>query len=691
VGAAKMRNFFQHLLGVRVQRFCQGVSCLAGFVWMVLLVGCGGGSVGLPQTQRQTPEQVLRQALTLLREATPSQATYTNAVQQLNTYLSLIEKGNLDWRLSPQNRAVAEELTAGLPPRAIKRASGEEEPFTQEFQLRSLEQLAFGPVDAAYLNRAFLFQDAVEELQEDVGQKPRAPGEPLQRWQRRFAEHAFAWCMRHVQYEARRGEMDTWPPHEVLRRGTGDAEERALVYLALLEQTDLTGCVVLRRQPESTADEPIYTIWLVGVLVGDDLLLFDPRRGEMLRQRQEPGTSEHHGGGGEPLTLRRLLTQPECLRQLPEGDRPTAEELKELRLGLFTDLPALSPKMKTLETWLGEERKVRLYMDVSARRQQLEQAQLGVPTIYWRDRRRAWFPAMCTARFVVNPLRQLRYQPRMVVESDFQGRRQVRFLDGPIVPRTYWVPRWALEIAERLPPYAADRLFRVFDHLILKLRIEPGGARDLLVRGQVLQALAELERTERDLDEKLATFYRRMGGDFSTTGTQDPVVVLRNKWAPDIIALYQQLEELRLAQLPGSRGPTLDKLSSQIEAAWKLHTATLYYLNYDWAAPELLEQITYFMALGRLDWAIRLEMRLPENPSPAQLQEVRREYETAAYWLKRYQALTATRSRRQWERAVAQLLPLAEHGVHRLQARLRGETISQSPEQLPYLIVASAR
>jgi hypothetical protein len=653
-------------------------------VWVLLMPstsGCWSGSVGLPQTQRQTPEDVLRGALRTLREATPSQATYINAVQQLNTYLSLIEKERPDWRLSEQARKVAQELTAGLPPRSIKRASGEEEPFTQEYQLRTLEQLAFDAVDAAYLNRAFLFQDALEELQEDVGRPPREPGPERQRWQRRLAEHAFAWCMRHVQYQPRRTDMDTWPAHEVLRRGTGDAEERALVYLALLEQSDLVAAAVLRRSPESTSEEPIYSLWLVGVLVGDDLLLFDTRRGEMLRQ-----------GNGEPLTLRHLLKNPAALDRLPDAERPKPEELKELRLGLFTELPALSPKMETLEKWLGPERKVRLFVQLEKRRQELEQAGLGLPVMYWRDRQRSWFPAMCTARFVINPLRQLRYQPRMVVEPDFQGRNQIRFLDGPIVPRTYWVPRWALEIAEHLPPYAADRLFRVFDNLILKLRIEPGGARDLLVRGQVLQALAELDRTQRDLDEKLAVFYRRMGGDFSVTADQDPVVALRNKWAPEIIRAYQ-LHEEELRRSPGSRDPRsserLSQLSNQIEGLWKQYTATLYYLNYDWAAPELLEQITYFTALGRLDWAIRNEMRLPDNPSPARLQEVRREYETAVYWLKRYQALTATRSRRQWAEAVQQLLPLAEQGVLRIQARLAGEPIPDSRDRLPYLVSVS--
>jgi hypothetical protein len=472
--------------------------------------------------------------------------------------------------------------------------------------------------------------------------------------------------------------MDSWPAHEVLRRGTGDAEERAAVFLGLLEQTDLVGCVVLKPSSESTADAPAYALWLVGVLVGDDLLLFDPMRGEMLRRAT-----------GQPLTLRQLLRDPQAVQSLPESERPQPEELKNLRLGIFTEVAGLSPKMKTLEGWLGEERKVNLYVDLAARRQKLEQAQLGLAITVWRDRQRSWFPGLCIARFVVNPLQQPRYQPRVVVETDFQGRARVKFVDGPIVPRTYWTPRWAMEIAERLPPYAADRLFRTFDNLVMRLRIEPGGARDLLVRGQILQALAALEQTERDMDEKLATFYRRMGGDFSSTGTEDPVVVLRNKWAPEIIRLYQQFELRRLQVLPGNRDTTLTELSAQIEGLWKQHVATLYFLNYDWAAPELLEQITYFTALGRLDWAIRLEMRLPEQPPLAKLEEVKREYETARYWLKRYQALVSTRSRRQWERTVVQLLPLAERGVQRMEARLQGRSPELASEQLPYLMAAS--
>ncbi|MCS7166515.1 MAG: hypothetical protein RMI91_13180 [Gemmatales bacterium] len=649
-------------------------SCLALFG---LLVGCRGAPGGLPQTQRQTPEEVLRQALTLLREAVPSQATYTNAVQQLNTYLSLLPPGKINWSLSEEVKAVARELTAGLPPRSIKRPSGEEEPFTQEYQIRTLEQLAFDRVDAGYLNRAFLFQDAVEELLEDVAPIPREAGLALQRWQRRFAEHAFSWCMRQVQYEPNRGAYDSWPAHEVLRRGTGDAEERALVFLALLEQTDLVGCVVLRPSAESFADSPLYSYWLTGVLVGDDLLLFDTARGEMLRQ-----------ANAMPLTLRQLLREPQLIQFLPESLRLTSDVLQQLRLGLFTELPGLSPKMKQLEEWLGEARKVRLHVNLADRKQRLEQAQLNIPIIFWRDPQRSWFPSLTIARFVVNPLNQPRYQPRIVVETDYQGRMRVKFLDGPIVPRTYWTPQWAMEIAERLPPYAADRLFRTFDNLILRVRTEPGGPRDLLVRGQVLQALAALEQLERDMDEKLATFYRRMGGDFSTTGNEDPVLVFRNKWAPEVIRLYQQFELRRAQTPPGTRDPILTELTTRIEALWRQHTATLYYLNYDWATPELLEQIAYLTALGRLDLAIHLEMRLPEDPSPARLEEVKREYETALYWLKRYQALMATRSRRQWERAVAHLLPLAERGALRLHARLRGEHPPVAADALPYLLAA---
>ncbi|MDW8223851.1 MAG: hypothetical protein RMJ82_12970 [Gemmatales bacterium] len=662
---------------VRALSLSQAIYWHSLVLLLIFLAGCRGGTRGLPQSQRQSPEEVLRQALTLLREATPSHATYTNAVQQLNTYLSLVPSGAVQWSLSEEVKTIARELTAGLPPRSIKRASGEEEPFTQEYQLRALEQLAFDRIDAAYLNRAFLFQDAVEELQEDVGPMPREAGPALERWQRRFAEHAFAWCMRQVQYEPNRGTFDSWPAHEVLRRGTGDAEERALVFLALLEQTELVGSVVLRPDADSTADAPLYSYWLTAVLIGDDLLLFDTESGKMLR-----------GADGAALTLRQLLRQPQMLSALPESLRLQPEALRQLRLGLFTELPALSPKMQKLEGWLGEERKVRLYVHLAARRQRLEQAKLDVPVVYWRDRQRSWFPSLSIARFVINPLNQPRYQPRIAVETDYQGRMRVKFIDGPIVPRTYWTPQWAMEIAERLPTYAADRLFRTFDNLILRVRIEPGGARDLLVRGQVLQSLATLEQFERDIDEKLAMFYRRMGGDFSSTGIEDPVLVFRNKWAPEIIRLYHQFELRRLQALPGSRDPALTDLSARIEALWKQHTATLYYLNYDWAAPELIEQIAYFTALGRLDWAIRLEMRLPDQPSPARLEEVKREYETALYWLKRYQSLVTTRGRRQWERAVAQLVPLAEHGVRRLHARLHGEAPPLASDALPYVLAA---
>jgi hypothetical protein len=279
--------------------------------------------------------------------------------------------------------------------------------------------------------------------------------------------------------------------------------------------------------PESTSEEPIYSLWLVGVLVGDDLLLFDTRRGEMLRQ-----------SNGEPLTLRHLLKNPAALDRLPDAERPKPEELKELRLGLFTELPALSPKMETLEKWLGAERKVRLFVQLEKRRQELEQAGLDVPVMYWRDRQRSWFPAMCTARFVINPLRQLRYQPRVVVEPDFQGRNQIRFLDGPIVPRTYWVPTLGAGDCRTLtavccrPPVSSVRQFdsEIADRTRRCPRLAGAGA--------------GLCRHWRNSTELSATwtknwlcFTAAWAETFSVTADQDPVVALRNKWAPKSSAL----------------------------------------------------------------------------------------------------------------------------------------------------------
>jgi hypothetical protein len=80
---------------------------------------------------------------------------------------------------------------------------------------------------------------------------PPLPERAGERWKdkrdrdlwRRQAEVAFDWVVRQLLLRADRDE-GLVPPEYALRAGTGTAEERALLFLALLRQLDLDGCMV---------------------------------------------------------------------------------------------------------------------------------------------------------------------------------------------------------------------------------------------------------------------------------------------------------------------------------------------------------------------------------------------------------------------------------------------------------------
>ncbi len=133
------------------------------------------------------------------------------------------------------------------------------------------------------------------------------------------AELAFAWVCRQVYLHpwmrvANRPEGATaLPPTAVLRRGSGSGLERMYVFLALLQQLELDGCLIgapdAGTQPAGlpvlTADNKAFVtgalrgpFWAVGVRVGGDVKLFDPWRGQPF-----------------PVTLSQLRANPDAAKE----------------------------------------------------------------------------------------------------------------------------------------------------------------------------------------------------------------------------------------------------------------------------------------------------------------------------------------------------------------------------------------
>jgi hypothetical protein len=203
-----------------------------------------------------------------------------------------------------------------------------------EDDLAEVTTNSFTPLDAQHLDLCYLMRDASRAI------CPATNGAPLHR-----AIAAFAWTVRHVMIHAGDiRETNPLPPQFVLRRGWGSAQERALVFLALLPQLDLTGCLIVA--PGFGKGE--FPLWACGVLVDGDIYLFDPRMGIPLPGRDGNGVA----------TLAAVRQQPELLAQFNvdngHGYDVSADQVGAAEIYLVCPLSALAPRMRLLEQLLQD-------------------------------------------------------------------------------------------------------------------------------------------------------------------------------------------------------------------------------------------------------------------------------------------------------------------------------------------------
>jgi len=640
-------------------------------------LGCGEGKPVLSDQGRemQRPAQIRDNALALLRSEKPSNTTYADAIQQLNNYVER-EKGLTErFRLSEAQRRHLLELLEGRPRFASKDRFGDEDPFSVPALLAEVERRFFTSVDVHHLNACFLLRDAARALESDMGPRPRDPGPDLEEYQLRLARHTFGWVVRPLQLQ-RPPDTSPWPPHEVLRRGTADADERARVFLALLEQLELDGGMVTRLVQAKSADgktEQREAAWLPGVRIGRDIYLFEPGLG-----RPVPGP------GGKPVaTLRQVQENPELLKALPYAvpeHIPTAAQIKDARLLLIANLSALSPRMRELQAWLGEDNRVVLYQDLEQRLRVFQAADTGVQAVLWNHPLQPGYPTTLLLYHVLNPRLEPRFEPQWLeAKNDLQGTRHHVYVPGVVVPRERALPLWLLRLTYQIGPNQAVRPLRSFDLLFLRLRVDAGGVRDLLIRGRPDEASDTILKLEKEMEETLSNLRQRSSESTAPPEIQGdrfkpPHRLLQEDWAP---RMYQVL------QIPDPRQRQL-----LLEGFVRHQRVNLFQLCYDWAAPELLEHHAYFMALAKLESTIRYETRLAGRMGAVERSRLREMYDSAAFWFERYQALASTRQVKHWERGARELLALCQEGQARYGS---GPAAAARPADRPALSPSAER
>ncbi|HEV3115409.1 MAG TPA: hypothetical protein VGY58_00055, partial [Gemmataceae bacterium] len=154
-------------------------------------------------------------------------------------------------------------------------------------ELAEVSRATFTPLDAHYFEQCILVHEAVRSLRLDKLA-------PLDQ-----AAAGFAWTMRQVQLRERPG--DALAVDFVLRRGYGSSLERALVFLAVLQQLGIDGCMLT---VPGKPGEPAVRYWIPGALVNNEIYLFDTRLGMPLPGRKGKGIA----------TLDQVRNDPEALR-----------------------------------------------------------------------------------------------------------------------------------------------------------------------------------------------------------------------------------------------------------------------------------------------------------------------------------------------------------------------------------------
>jgi hypothetical protein len=207
-------------------------------------------------------------------------------------------------------------------------------------ELAEVNRESFTPLDAHHLDLCLLLQDAVRSLRLDR----LAPREQ--------ARACFDWVMRQVQLRERTG--DALPPDFVLRRGWGTALERAQIFLAVLQQLGIDGCMLA---VPGKPGEPAIRYWLPGALSGKDIYLFDTRLGLPLPGPRGEGIATLAQVRSQPAVLQQLALDPKNPYDVSQDQAAKAE------VHVACALSALAPRMRFLQDQLAATEKVRLGVD----------------------------------------------------------------------------------------------------------------------------------------------------------------------------------------------------------------------------------------------------------------------------------------------------------------------------------------
>ncbi len=540
------------------------------FLALGLLAGCGpSGGSGKATTSGGTGggragDESLESARQLLLGGT-ERANNNLALLQVNNYLAQ----------HPERRAP--------PPSAEARALLEKSFGLDKGELDEVVADNYTALDAQHMDLCFLVRDGARSLEAER----LTPAEK--------AAAGFAWVVRQVVLQDLDNEPA--PPDFVLRRGRGSALERAYVFLAVLHQLGVPGCLV--------TSPGVAQPWACGALVEGagkekQILLFDHRLGlplpgpkgapddDLARAFRRALPVAGPRDGVTVATLAALRRQPDLLAALKADEKTaydiTEEQIKAARVELALPLSALAPRLRVLQDdLLPPAISVRLAADAG-------------------DLLRA-FGAAAGAEGGVDVRREAvallrRFLPEEEGGTDKENRK-IRFL------RTL-VPRQALPAqVQALEGEPRQFIEMQFISMFVGTQMERGTPRDQVLRGQYKEASealtqileqARVLKSVREITPELDQEFR--------------------KWVAEIKSAYGDLERAQMAARKGGPPEEVEAAKRRIADTWKAHQKTLSLLVNGSAAEPRRAQSMFLQAQGMHEQAERAQGRL-ESLSPA--------------------------------------------------------------------------
>jgi hypothetical protein len=493
------------------------------------------------------------------------------AVENLNSYLKAIKE---------------EKQRSPILVDAKKLARWQKELALTDDEVAELTSPTFTLLDANYLELCFQLGDVARSL--DV--------ERLHALRR--ARLAFDWVIRQVSLQERsrqdsRGtrEDDLNSPQFVLQLGHGTAKERALVFLALLQQLGLDGCMI--AYPDSNG-RPVY--WVPGVRISQPakgrsspippgVYLFDTRLGAPLPGPGGKGIARLDEIRKAPDALRALLPEPDSAQIVPP-------ELARAEVHLACPLSALSPRMAFLQQRVKAHNNVFLKLDPDALQKRFQEVTTA-PVRFWNSPKDPNTPTRVLRAFLPAGRGGIDRTNRL-------ARAWSRLVSWPQVERNY-----PAALRPSLRPELTKRLAGFFN----KFSLEP---RNFISRGRVDQARKPLNECLDFLRKQKILYQDETENEAKKQEINNQIKEWCNQLANVHLQLAQFTEQVREAggRDDGEAKRGLEQAQKDRANVWKVNPRVLGVIFYPALAEPLGKEAMYLLSLCMQEIAERNQAQL---------------------------------------------------------------------------------